>query len=42
MIGSCSMYHGVSKLVKLFFGPTTAGCTDDSMVDKPRLLTYSG
>ena len=32
-----SMYHGVSNLVKQFFGPMIAGLT----VDKSRPLTYS-
>jgi len=31
------MYHGVSNLVKLFFGPMIAGL----MVDKSCPLTYS-
>jgi hypothetical protein len=34
---SRSMYHGVSNLVKPFFGRTLAG----REVDKPRRLAYS-
>jgi len=35
------MYHGISNLVKPFFGFRASGRTVDSMLDKPCLVTYS-